>query len=233
MTPFSALIFDASDPRADESLLLEASVFLKEFGNTPEQLSEEYDIYRDYSFILCVVDNINSTVAGMSRVIVPNDVVGLKSINDISRYWPEIPLCEPPLSEPQIWDIGTLAIAEPYQAPMSAGLIGLGMYQSIIGLAQALEVDTMIALLDSKVHRMTRWKYHAPFDIVPGAVAKPYLGSDVTFPVYSKISTWDNHLRQKDYNIYEIIFLGKGIEEALSPLAIEDGAALIRDMQLS
>jgi hypothetical protein len=232
LTPFSALIFAVNDPQANAALALEEAVFLKEFGNTAEQLDDEYGPYRNYSFILCVMDNLNHTVAGMTRIIVQNDEVGLKSINDIAQYWPEISLSEPPLSERNIWDIGTLAIAEAYQTPMSAGLIGLGLYQSAIRIARHFQIDTLIALLDSIVHRLTRWKYHAPFQIVPGAIAKPYLGSKATFPVYSRISVWDENLRAKDPSIHEIIYTGKGIEAALSPLTIEHGVPLIQELQL-
>ncbi|WP_298346729.1 hypothetical protein [Ferrimicrobium sp.] len=235
-TPFSVNLFTTNDPRVKPALELEALVFLREFGNTSKELNEEYGPYENYSLILCVTDNLTNMIAGMARIILPNDAIGLKTLNDIARQWPELYndsyFAELFLSTDDHWDIGTVAIAVGYQAPLAAGLVSLGLYQAITQLAQYCRVDSLIALLDSKVYRMTRWKFHSPFLPIPGAKAKPYLGSAASYPVYSCISDWGARLKVKDPAIYEIIYGGTGIEAAMSPMSIEYGVSLIQNIGL-
>lgn len=235
-TPFSVNLYTANDPRAKPALELEGLVFLREFGNTPKELDEEYGPYRNYSIILCVKDNLTNMIAGMARVILPNDAIGLKTLNDIAKQWPELYndsyFDELFLSTPDHWDIGTVAIGVDYQSPLAASLVSLGLYQAITQLAQYYRIDSLIALLDSKVYRMTRWKFHSPFLPIPGAKAKPYLGSAASYPVYSRISEWGARLKLKDPTIYEIIYGGTGIEAAISPMSIDEGVSLIRNVGL-
>jgi hypothetical protein len=232
--PFSVHILAVNDPKAKRALELEASLFFEEFGNTSEQLAEEYGPYEHHGVVIYVVDNLNNTTAGLTRIIMPNDRVGLKTVNDIKKLWPEL-YADPEvvrtlLTGRDCWDIGTLVIAPEYQAPLAAGLVSLALYQSVARLAQRCQVDTLIALVDNIVHRMTHWKFHAPFEAIPGAMVKPYLGSKASLPVYSRISEWETRLRKVDTTLHDIIFNASGIEGAVSPLPIDSAMTIIDDV---
>lgn len=232
--PFSMHIIAVNEPKAKPVLELEASLFLKEFGNTPEQLADEYGPYENYSVVIYVTDNLNNTTAGLTRVILPNDRVGLKTVNDIKTLWPEL-YADPEVAQKLLtgrdcWDISTLVIAPEYQAPLAAGLVSMALYQSVARLAWSCQIDTLIALVDNIVHRMTHWKFHAPFEGIPGAKAKPYLGSKASLPVYSRISEWETRLREVDPTLHDIIYNASGIEGAVSPLPIDSAMTIIRDV---
>jgi len=232
--PFSVHILAVNDPRAKLALKLESSLFLEKFGNTSEQLAEEYGPYEHHSVVIYVADNLNNTTAGLTRIILPNDRVGLKTVNDIKKLWPELytdpEVVRTLLTGHDCWDIGTLVIAPEYQAPMAAGLVSLALYQSVARLAQRCQVDTLIALVDNTVHRMTHWKFRAPFEAIPGAMVKPYLGSKASLPVYSRISEWETHLRKVDPTLHDIIYNASGIEGAVSPLPIDSAMTIIDDV---
>ena len=61
----------------------EADVFLHWYGNTREQLADEYGPYEDRSVYLVVSDADDDVVATM-RLIAPGGEAGLKAINDLS-----------------------------------------------------------------------------------------------------------------------------------------------------
>jgi len=223
--PFSAHVVAVRDPRSQQALKLEGRVFLEEFGNTEEELAHEYGSYEPWSIVFFIQDNINDLAAGMTRVILPNGSTGLKSVRDIKMFWPELAedqyVLDTFLIENKSWDIGTLAIGKDYQGPLAAGIVSLGLYQAVTRAAKACGIDLFIAILDNVVYRMSRWKYYAPWNAIPGSTPKPYLGSKASTPVYSRISEWGLRLSQQDPIMYEVIYEGRGLENAVRPLDLE------------
>ena len=63
-------------------------MFLEAFGNTADQLAEEYRPYEQSSFFICVLDHLRSLPAGVMRVLQPSPA-GFKSLKDLETVWGE------------------------------------------------------------------------------------------------------------------------------------------------
>src|SRR4051794_19204791 len=77
------LEFDPKGERRGAAHDCEAEVFLKSFGNTVEQMAEEYGPYEDTSVFVSITDP-NGTVVAAARLITPGPI-GLKTLNDLAR----------------------------------------------------------------------------------------------------------------------------------------------------
>ncbi len=228
-------MFSSTDPLAELARHVEAEVFLDAFGNTADQLDQEYGQYEPSSVFFCVIDHLRSLPAGMIRILVPNPDPGLKSLNDLGRCWGikdqgPIPGISYGLPQMATWDIASLAVARDYQAAIATGLVSLGLYQAVITVAQRREVSHMVAILDSVVHRMSRWKFHRPFQVLAGAAPLAYLGSEASIPVYCELSQWKARLAEKDPPLHEIIFAGRGLEAAIRPADLDRSEAIVSSL---
>ena len=77
------LQFDVRGELLDAARQCEEDVFLEAFGNTRQQLEDEYGPYNDQSVFVAVTDD-SGEVYGSARLIIPGPA-GNKTINDISR----------------------------------------------------------------------------------------------------------------------------------------------------
>ncbi len=210
---------------------VERAVFLEAFGNTPELLASEYGPYEATSVFLCVVDHRKRRPAGAVRIILPSDDgPGLKTFNDLELGWGEPAdalLRRAGVAPPKdtTWDVATLAVMPEYRGAAAAGLVSLGLYQSGIRAARRVGFDWMVAILDSVVHRMQRFAFHAPF--VAFAPARSYLGSRASYPVHLHISEWERRVALLDPSIHDVIFDARGIEAAMRPLDLDRVGQLV------
>jgi hypothetical protein len=220
--PFGAYLLESADPAADIARHVEGEVFLETFENGPEELEAEYGPYEATSLFYVVIDHARRLPAGAMRLLSnPPSGPGLKSWNDLPRFWqaPAVELLREAAVElpaERTWDIATLAIAKDYQSPLGAGLVSLGLYQSVVRSCLALGVEHLVAVLDSLVYRMTRARFAEPF--VAYAQARPYLGSRASYPVYCTLAEWEERLRVIDPAVHSIVYEGRGIEHALQPI---------------
>src|SRR4051795_8275660 len=76
--------FDVSGALLDSARECEAEVFLRWFGNTREQLAEEYGPYEDSSVFLVLADE-RDEVLGAVRLLAPGGRAGLKTLADVGR----------------------------------------------------------------------------------------------------------------------------------------------------
>lgn len=229
--PFGAYLLHPEDPSAEIARHIEREVFLEAFDNDAAELAAEYGRYEATSVFFVVIDHGRSLPVGMMRLVAnQQDGPGLKSWNDLERYWgaPAAELLERAslsLEPERTWDIATLAVAKEYQNPLGASLISLGLYQSVVRSCSALGIEHLIAVLDSLVYRMTRARYAEPF--ISYAEARPYLGSKASYPVYCTLAEWEERLALTDPDLHSIIYEGLGLEAALHPLDPAELATMV------
>jgi hypothetical protein len=226
--PLGAYVFGPHDAGAELGRLVERAVFLEAFGNTSEMLDDEYSPYEQSSLYFCVVDHRRRTPAGMIRIILPDPPVagsggaaGLKSLVDLEACWGEpatalLARTRVPLAPPPTWDNATLTVMPAYRGSSAAGLVSLGLYQSVVRAARQAGIDWMVAILDLAVYRMSRQRFQSPF--VPFAEARTYLGSQASLPVSLHVSDWKRRLGANDAAIHDIVFEATGLEAAMRPL---------------
>jgi hypothetical protein len=220
--PFGAYLFAGDEPGAELGRWLENAVFLEAFGNTPDQLAREFGPYEQSTLFICVVDHLRRLPAGVMRVVLPSPA-GSKSLNDLALVWGEpaetvIERTGLALDRACTWDIATMAIAREYRGKAAAGLVSMGLYQSLSLAARSWGAEWFVAILDLPVFRLIRWKLRLIFAGFKGITALPYLGSAASIPAWCDVVAAERRLEATDPYLYEILVVGKGLEPAVRPL---------------
>jgi hypothetical protein len=226
--PFGAYIFGPAELGADLGRYLERQVFLEAFGNTEEQLAEEYGRYEQSSLFLVVVDHLRRLPAGVIRVV-QNSPAGHKSLNDLEPVWGEpahalMRRTGLSFGPERIWDVATLAAPPEYRAKATGGLVTMGLYQTLTMAARASGIDLLVAILDLPVFRMLRWKMRMIFAGYNGVEPKSYLGSPASIPAWCDLIYSDRHLAAVDPDLHGILYRGVGLEPGLR---VADLSALV------
>jgi hypothetical protein len=217
--PFGAYLVGANEPGAELGRLLERDVFLEAFGNSVDDLKEEYRIYEESSLFILVLDHLRHLPAGVIRVVRPSPV-GFKSLNDLEPTWGEsaaVLMERTGLNFPpeRIWDVATLAIPPEYRAKAIGGLVTMGLYQTLTMAARASGIELLVTILDMPVFRMLRWKMRMIFAGYRGIGPKSYLGSVASMPSWCDLLHADKHLSSVDSDLHGILFKGVGLEHAM------------------
>jgi hypothetical protein len=228
---FGVYVCRADEPGAELGRFVERGVFLEVFGNTPEQLSHEYDQYEPGSVFITVVDHARRVPAGMMRVLVPS-AAGFKSLDDVLVGWgialPELlATVDDEWDLGRVWDLATLAVAPEYRGEAALGLVTQGLLQALTMLGEGWGVDRYVAILDVPVLRMLQWRIGRPFDAFPGVDAREYLGSTASMPVWGSRRAWSAHLEATDPFLHQLFFEGRGLEPVLSTPSWDDAVALV------
>jgi hypothetical protein len=229
--PFGAYLFGADELGAELGRCVEREVFLEAFGNTPEQLGEEYGPYERSSFFICVIDQRRGRPAGVMRVLQPSSR-GFKSLNDIGPVWgePAAALIERvglALDLDRTWDIATLAIADEYRGKAARGLVSMGLYQTLTLAARYCGVEWFVAILDMPVLRMLRWKLRMIFAGFDGLPPLSYLGSAASIPAWCSVVDAERRLAEEDPDLHAILVEGDGLEPALRRVDLARADSLI------
>ena len=228
--PFGAYLFRGDEPGVLLGRYVERAVFLEAFGNTAGLLAEEYGPYEPSSLFICVVDHLRMLPAGVMRILQPSPV-GFKSLNDIGPVWGEpvgtiIERTGLELDPDKTWDIATLAVAREYRAKATAGLVTMGLYQTLTLAARSCGIEWFVAILDMPVFRILRWKLHMIFAGYQGIGPREYLGSAASIPVWCDVVDAERRLAETDSELHAILVQGTGIEAALRPVTLPRPFAL-------
>jgi hypothetical protein len=219
-TPFGLYVFRSGDAASDLARSVEREVFLEFFGNTAEMLAEEYDAYESASLFLCVVDHVRRRPAGVIRVLLPSPA-GFKSLADLERVWGEpadevLSRSGVRLDDGTVWDVATLAVSGEYRGDATAGLVSLGLYQGLSMLANAVEISYGIAIFDLIALDLIQTNFHRPFTPFTGIEPRRYLDSPSSLPVFGDMREYRARLAMIDPDLYELLFMGSGLESVLS-----------------
>ncbi|HUC36762.1 MAG TPA: hypothetical protein VMR97_06530 [Acidimicrobiales bacterium] len=229
--PFGAYLFRNGEPGAELGRHVEQTVFLEAFGNTPEQLTDEYRRYESSSVFICVLDQMRGLPAGVMRVLLPSPA-GFKSFNDIEPVWGEpaeaiVGRTGIALDEKRTWDIATLAVDADYRGKATMGLVSMGLYQTLTLTARNCGIDWFVAILDVPVLRMLRWKLHMIFAGYKGVSAMPYLGSPASMPAWCDVIEAERRLRERDPDLHAVLVKGTGLEPALRRIDLSCTESLV------
>lgn len=200
----------------------EQDVFLASFGNTREQLDEEYGPYDEQSVFL-TVSNSDNVVLGAVRIITPGPA-GLKTLNDVKKApWlvdGERSARAAGADLDATWDIATLGVRDEHRG--SRVKVAMSLYHGILRAGRANGVRSLTAILDEQARRvLAALDYtHLP---LPGTKSAPYLGSASSTPVYYHASMLDAQ-RRANPESFRLVIQGVGLDGVSVP---DDSAFLL------
>ncbi|MFA7324146.1 MAG: hypothetical protein WC005_07300 [Candidatus Nanopelagicales bacterium] len=212
--------FNPYGPKLTAARDCEAAVFLEAFGNTREQLHDEYSEYDSHSLFLSVED-ASGTAWGACRIITPGPR-GLKTLNDLER--------EPwgldsarvsraaDIDPDRLWDIATIGVRK--EAGAKRFLIAMALFHGIVAASRANNVPAMVALLDERARRLLASLDYS-LSMLPGAHAGTYLGSKSTAPVFGHASTVLSAQRRANPDAHRLMTMGIGLDGITLPTSDE------------
>ncbi len=207
--------FNVTGAALEAARQCEEDVFLKAYGNTREQLDEEYGPYEDQSVFVTVSDN-DGVVLGSCRIITPGPA-GFKTLNDIKGHpWlvdGERSARAAGADLDATWDVATLGVRDTHRG--SRIQVAMALYHGILRGGRANDVRTLVSILDDQARRV-----FAALDLtqvpLPGTSSAPYLGSASSTPVYFHASMLDAS-RRNNPESYRMVIQGKGLEGIAIP----------------
>lgn len=210
----------------------EADVFLNWYGNTTQQLRDEYGPYDDASVFVAVYDQYDTAVGAM-RLIRP--VLGrLKTTDDIAG---------PPWSVDgarslraagfdvaTAWDVATVGVRAGREGPNL--MIAAALYHAIFMAYRANGFRALVAILDEHVRTLLA-TIGLPFHVLPGTRTTSYLGSPASTPVYAGCANLVDGQRRANPDAYRLVMDGVGLDGiSLPPLEAYVLEADVRDTVL-
>ncbi len=230
--PFGTYVFTPDEPGADLARHVEQLVFEESFGNSPEATEAEYAAYEGATVFICVLDHRRSLPVGAIRLVLPG-AAGFKTMDDIADHWHTPPADAMRSSgmdraSGATWDIATLSVAPGYRN----GVVSLALYQATTTMALRCGVQWFITVLDVVVLRLLQLGLRRPFARFPGLDPQDYFGS-VSVPCVSDVTAWADRLASADPTLYETLFIGAGLEPAVSHPDWHEAAAVLTEVMAS
>lgn len=204
------LHFDADGEIRDAALDCEADVFLKAYGNTAEQLADEYGPYDEASSFIAVSDDQGEVVAA-ARLINPSPL-GLKTIDDLGRDPWNIDgrrsARAAGLNIDNMWDVATFGVRKGAAGGM---LLSAALYHAVIQGGNVNEMDGIVMIMDERARRLftSIGFYSHPF---PGARPGPYLGSPKSTPLWGRRIELVDGQRRSNPEAFRLITQGIGMD---------------------
>ncbi|HYU03149.1 MAG TPA: hypothetical protein VEL02_04820 [Jatrophihabitantaceae bacterium] len=210
------LVFNPTGELLEAARACEADVFLRTFGNTREELRDEYGPYEDASVFLALADPDDNVIAAC-RLIMPG-ASGLKTLNDASgspwlvdgvRAGQAVGI--DPSSAMDVATIGVRADAGNLRMFAAAAL-----YHGVIAAARQNGLRTLVMIMDERARRLlTATGLHT--HRLPGTNAEPYLGSPASTPVFAHVAEMVDGQRRINPDAYRLITLGVGMDGVTLP----------------
>lgn len=209
------LLLDASGDALAAVRDCEAAVFLDTYGNSAEQLQEEYEPYERASVFVGVLDGSGRAVAA-ARLIRPGDA-GQKTLVDVSRSpWlvdGRRAAAAAGLDVSQTWDIATLAVRRGHGR---GGLLAAAVYHGMIQTLRANRARWIVMMMDLRARRLLEMAgLHTR--LLPGTRPGPYLGSAATAPLWAELALMLDEQRRLNPDAYRLITLGVGLDGVRLP----------------
>lgn len=216
MTNACRLHFDPQDDLLAAGRDCEAEVFLTWFGNTREQLADEYGPYDDASVFIVLADEAGDAL-GACRLIVPGGR-GLKTLDDLAREpWsvdPQRSARAAGLDPGRTWDIATLGVRPGLKA---RGLLAAAaLYHGLILASQVNPFDSVVSVMDDSVRELLVG-IGMITHVLPGARSATYLGSPSSTPVYGHNAAMLDGQRRLAPDAYRLIAQGIGLDGVQVP----------------
>lgn len=209
--------FDAQGSLLRAARDCEAEVFNKWFGNTREQLEQEYGPYEDSSVFLVLADR-HGQVVGEVRLIAPGGCAGLKTLVDIGREPWAVDAARVAaaigMDLGSTWEIATLGVRDGTEA--TGKQLSLALYHGLITVARVNQMSSFVAILDERVRRLLG-SVGILTRPLPGTATAAYLGSAASTPVYAHCTPLLDHQRRMFPDAYRLVTLGVGLDGVAVP----------------
>lgn len=193
----------------------EADVFLSAFGNTRDQLADEYGPYERQSMFLAVTDTVGD-VLGACRMILPGPA-GLKTLNDVGRApWfvdGDRAARAAGIDPARAWDIATLGVRDGHRGRNA--MVALALYHGILKATHLNAVPSVTSIMDDHARRVLG-SFDYSYPVLPGTASASYLGSASSTPVYCHASMLDTQ-RRLNPEAYRLLSLGIGLDGVSRP----------------
>ena len=161
----------------------EAEVFLRAYGNTRQQLEDEYGPYEQASVFIALADD-SGDVLGACRLIRPTEQ-GLKTLDDAARPPWSLDVARSVraarLDVTRTWDVATLGCRRGLKGP--GRLASAALFHGLVMAVRANEVRSAVMIIDERV-RSRLASAGMTGHTLPGARPARYLGSAASTPVY-------------------------------------------------
>lgn len=217
MTPDAVMLFDVDGPLLDSARDCEAEVFLSAYGNTRQQLADEYDPYEDSTVFLVVADHHGDVMATV-RLLAPGGAAGLKTLVDMGRApWgvdATRSAAAARLDPASTWEVATLAVRRGNRGDHAR--LSLALYHGLIAVCRANGMSAFVAVLDERVRRLLS-AVGLPTQPLPGGRTAPYLGSVASTPVYAHCAPVLDEQRRSFPDAYRLVTLGVGLDGIAVP----------------
>jgi hypothetical protein len=216
MLPFR-LVFDPAGIELQRARDCESDVFLTHYGNTAQQLADEYGPYESASVFMALLDEHDRALAAC-RLIRPG-TAGLKSINDLARApWRvdgERAARAIGLDLSRTWDVATIAVRR--EAGAVRPLAAAAMYHGLWAAARANDVRSIVMIIDERARRLLSAAAIVTRGL-PGTGPGEYLGSSTSTPLYGNLAQMADTQRRLNPDAYRLIGQGVGLDGIELPL---------------
>jgi hypothetical protein len=205
------LLFAVRGEALEAALQCEADVFGHWYGNTREQLAQEYADFDSETEFLVVLDDQDRAVAS-ARIIVSGSG-RLKTLEDVQRPpWRlslEHIVERAGLEVDSCWDIATLGVRPQLRA---RGLFAAAaLYHGLIAATRVNRVRSVVAILDDRV-RSVLGSVSLDLRPIPGAGSAHYLGSAYSTPVFGHCTDMVDRQRRTNPEAYRFVTEGIGLD---------------------
>ena len=211
------LHFDPQGALLDSARACEAEVFLHWYGNTRQQLAQEYNPYEASSAFLAIADD-QGTVRAAARLLTPGGDAGLKTLTDVAmapwRVDGRRVAAAAGLDLSSTWEIATLGVRR--DAQRHGVRLSLALYHGLIAVSRANGMSAFVAVLDERVRRLLS-SVGLLTQALPGTGPGPYLGSEASTPVYAHCAPVLENQRRHFPDAYRLVTLGVGLEDIAVP----------------
>ena len=210
----AALLSLRFDPDADllaAARDCEAEVFLRTYGNTRQQLEDEYGPYEPASVFIALADD-SGDVLGACRLIRPTGL-GLKSLHDAARPPWSLDVARAArvarLDLTQTWDVATLGCRRGLKGP--GRLASAALFHALVQVVRANEIRSAVMIIDERVRGLLA-SAGMTGHTLPGARPARYLGSAASTPVYRHCDEAFDQQRITNPDAHRLFTQGIGLD---------------------
>jgi hypothetical protein len=194
----------------------EAEVFLRVYGNTRQQLEDEYGPYEQASVFIALADD-SGEVVGACRLIRPTEV-GLKSLDDAARPPWSLDVARAAraarLDLTQTWDVATLGCRRGLKGP--GRLASAALFHALVQVVRANEIRSAVMIIDERVRGLLA-SAGMTGHTLPGARPARYLGSTASTPVYRHCDEAFDQQRITNPDAHRLFTQGIGLDGITVP----------------
>jgi len=210
MAPSLRLVFDPTGDLLESSRQCEADIFLQWYGNTRQQLADEYGPYEQNSVFVALADD-HDDVVGTVRFLVPEGG-GLKTLDDMALApWgvdARRSAAAAGVDLTNTWDCATMGVHPGVTG--SQVRLGLAIYHGLLLALRENQIRTVTAVLDERVRRLLS-SVGLVMHTFPGTRTAPYLGSEGSTPVYAHVAAAVDDQRRRLPDAHRLVTMGVGL----------------------